>query len=123
MDTADREKRLEGLRECCSKMLQLMGEDVGLAHLLGVVILVFLLAHGYHFGAEGVVRIGHAHAHVVQWGGRVVQLGLSREVIDARLHGQLRFVVEVVDLVSLIEAQAYLVAILGVADRSVEKHL
>lgn len=28
MDTEEREKRMEGLRECCSKMLQLMGEDV-----------------------------------------------------------------------------------------------
>ena len=28
MDTEEREKRMEGLRECCAKMLQLMGEDV-----------------------------------------------------------------------------------------------
>lgn len=28
MDTEEREKRLEGLRECCGKMLQLIGEDV-----------------------------------------------------------------------------------------------
>ena len=28
MDTEEREKRMEGLRECCSKMLQLIGEDV-----------------------------------------------------------------------------------------------
>lgn len=28
MDTEDREKRIEGLKECCSSMLKLMGEDV-----------------------------------------------------------------------------------------------
>ena len=28
MDTEDREKRIEGLKECCSTMLRLMGEDV-----------------------------------------------------------------------------------------------
>ena len=28
MDTEEREKRMEGLRECCGKMLQLIGEDV-----------------------------------------------------------------------------------------------
>ena len=28
MDTEEREKRMEGLRECCTKMLQLIGEDV-----------------------------------------------------------------------------------------------
>ncbi len=28
MDTEEREKKMEGLRECCGKMLQLIGEDV-----------------------------------------------------------------------------------------------
>ena len=28
MDTKEREERIEGLKECCSKMLRLMGEDV-----------------------------------------------------------------------------------------------
>ena len=28
MESEEREKRIEGLKECCSNMLRLMGEDV-----------------------------------------------------------------------------------------------
>ena len=103
--------------------LCLVGKHVGLSQLLAVGVVPRLLAHAHHLGAEGMVRVGHAHAHVVLWGGAVVQLGLSREVKDARLHVQLCLVGLSLNLVQFVKSHANLVAVLGVVDRCVEKHL
>ena len=94
--------------------LRLVSQYVGFAQALRVLILVCLFAHGHHIGAEGVVCVGHAHAHVVVWVGAIVQLHLSREVIDTRVHVELCLVVLVQHLILLVESHAYLVAVLGV---------
>ena len=60
MDTAEREKRLEGLRECCSKMLQLMGEDVGREGLVKtpdrVARAILDTTAGYYEDPEAILR-------------------------------------------------------------------
>ena len=60
MDPADKEKRLEGLRECCSKMLQLMGEDVGREGLVKtpdrVARAILDTTAGYNEDPEAILR-------------------------------------------------------------------
>lgn len=60
MDTEEREKRLEGLRECCSKMLQLMGEDVNREGLVKtpdrVARAILDTTAGYYEDPEAILR-------------------------------------------------------------------
>ena len=60
MDTEEREKRLEGLRECCSKMLQLMGEDVNREGLVKtpdrVARAILDTTAGYYEDPEDILR-------------------------------------------------------------------
>ena len=60
MDTEEREKRLEGLRECCSKMLQLMGEDVNREGLVKtpdrVARAILDTTAGYYENPEAILR-------------------------------------------------------------------
>ena len=60
MDTEERERRLEGLRECCSKMLQLMGEDVNREGLVKtpdrVARAILDTTAGYYEDPEAILR-------------------------------------------------------------------
>ena len=60
MDTEERERRLEGLRECCSKMLQLMGEDVSREGLVKtpdrVARAILDTTAGYYEDPEAILR-------------------------------------------------------------------
>ena len=60
MDTEERERRLEGLRECCGKMLQLMGEDVSREGLVKtpdrVARAILDTTAGYYEDPEAILR-------------------------------------------------------------------
>ena len=60
MDTEEREKRMEGLRECCGKMLQLIGEDVGREGLVKtpdrVARAILDTTSGYNEDPEAILR-------------------------------------------------------------------
>ena len=104
-----------------SRMLPYIKVAFPLTQAVGILISALLFVHGHHIGAEGVMRIGRTHAHIVVRIGTIMELYLTREIVDARMHIKLRLVVLIGLLVDFIEAQAYLVAILGIADRSVKK--
>lgn len=60
MNTEDREKRIEGLKECCSSMLRLMGEDVGREGLVKtperVARAILDTTAGYNEDPEAILR-------------------------------------------------------------------
>ena len=60
MDTADREKRIEGLKECCSRMLELIGEDKQREGLLKtperVARAILDTTAGYYEDPEAILR-------------------------------------------------------------------
>ena len=60
MDTAERERRLEGLKECCGKMLRLMGEDVDREGLVKtpdrVARAILDTTAGYYEDPEAILR-------------------------------------------------------------------
>lgn len=60
MDSEDREKRIEGLKECCSSMLRLMGEDVDREGLIKtperVARAILDTTAGYNEDPEAILR-------------------------------------------------------------------
>ena len=60
MDTEEREKRIEGLKECCSSMLSLIGEDTGREGLLKtperVARAILDTTSGYNEDPESILR-------------------------------------------------------------------
>lgn len=60
MNTEEREKRIEGLKECCSSMLRLMGEDVGREGLVKtperVARAILDTTAGYNEDPEAILR-------------------------------------------------------------------